>query len=42
MGDKTAARLMAINADVPVLPGTEDAIASKEEALEVAAEVLEA
>ena len=39
MGDKTAARQMAINANVPVLPGTEDAIASKEEALEVSKEV---
>ena len=39
MGDKTAARLMAINAGVPVLPGTEDAIDSKEEAMEVAKEV---
>ena len=39
MGDKTAARQMAINANVPVLPGTEDAIDSKEEALETAKEI---
>ena len=39
MGDKTAARQMAINANFPVLPGTEDAISSKEEAIEVAKEI---
>ena len=39
MGDKTAARLMAINANVPVLPGTEDAIESKEEAMAVAKDI---
>lgn len=39
MGDKTAARQMAINANVPVLPGTEDAISSTEEAMEVAKEI---
>jgi len=39
MGDKTAARQMAINANVPVLPGTEDAINSLEEAIETSKEV---
>jgi len=39
MGDKTAARQMAINANVPVLPGTEDAIEGKDEAMEIAKEI---
>ena len=34
MGDKTAARRIAQEVGVPVIPGTEDAIATKEEALE--------
>jgi pyruvate carboxylase len=36
MGDKTAARALAQKVNVPVLPGTEDAIEDREEALKVA------
>ncbi len=39
MGDKTAARAQAIAAKVPVLPGTDDAIADPDQALTVAHEV---
>jgi len=39
MGDKTAARAQAIAADVPVLPGTDDAITDPDQALTVAHEV---
>src|SRR5450432_2719711 len=38
LGDKTAARRLAIQAGVPVLPGTEKAIASPEEAQTIAKE----
>jgi len=34
MGDKTAARRIATECGVPVIPGTDDAIATKEDALE--------
>jgi acetyl-CoA carboxylase, biotin carboxylase subunit len=39
MGDKTRARQAMIAADVPVVPGTAEALADAEQALEVAAEV---
>ena len=39
MGDKTAARAQAIAAEVPVLPGTDDAISDPDQALTVAHEV---
>jgi pyruvate carboxylase len=39
LGDKTAARRLAIAAGVPVLPGTEKAIASPEEAQRIAAQI---
>ncbi|MEM7383942.1 MAG: pyruvate carboxylase [Verrucomicrobiota bacterium] len=39
MGDKTAARAQAIAANVPVLPGTEDAISDPAQALKTADEV---
>lgn len=39
MGDKTAARAQAIAADVPVLPGTDEAISDPDQALSVAHEV---
>ena len=39
MGDKTAARAQAIAANVPVLPGTDDAISDPDQALTVAHEV---
>lgn len=39
MGDKTAARAQAIEAKVPVLPGTDDAISDPDEALTIAHEV---
>jgi acetyl-CoA carboxylase, biotin carboxylase subunit len=39
MGDKTRARQAMIAADVPVVPGTAEALADVDEALEVAAEV---
>jgi pyruvate carboxylase len=39
LGDKTAARRLAISAGVPVLPGTEKAVASPEEAHKIAAEI---
>lgn len=39
MGDKTAARQLAIDAGIPVLPGTDDAIENFEEALETGREI---
>ena len=39
MGDKTAARALAQKVGVPVLPGTEDAIEDRAEALKVAKEI---
>jgi pyruvate carboxylase len=39
MGDKTAARAQAIAANVPVLPGTEDAISDPDEAITTAQEI---
>jgi pyruvate carboxylase len=39
MGDKTAARALAQKVSVPVLPGTEDAIEDREEALKVAKQI---
>jgi pyruvate carboxylase len=39
LGDKTAARRLAISAGVPVLPGTERAVASPAEAQKIAAEI---
>jgi acetyl-CoA carboxylase, biotin carboxylase subunit len=39
MGDKTAARKRVIDAGVPVVPGTKDALADADEARQVAAEV---
>src|SRR5579859_2341088 len=39
LGDKTAARRLAASADVPVLPGTEEPIASAQEAHRVAREI---
>ena len=39
MGDKTAARALAQKIKVPVLPGNEDAISSREEALKAAKEI---
>ena len=39
LGDKTAARRLAISANVPVLPGTENAISASEEARDFAAGV---
>ena len=39
MGDKTAARAQAIAANVPVLPGTEDAIADPDEAITTAQKI---
>ncbi len=39
LGDKTAARQLAIDAGVPVLPGTQKAIGSPEEAQEIAREI---
>ena len=39
MGDKTAARAQAIAANVPVLPGTDEAISDPDQALSVAHEV---
>src|ERR1017187_2558463 len=39
LGDKTAARRLAIQAGVPVLPGTEKAVASPEEAHKIAKEI---
>ncbi len=39
LGDKTAARRLAIQAGVPVLPGTEKAVASTEEAHKIAKEI---
>ena len=39
MGDKTAARALAQKVNVPVLPGTEDAIEDRAEALKVAKEI---
>ncbi len=39
MGDKTAARALAQKVGVPVLPGTEDAISDRAEALKVAKEI---
>jgi acetyl-CoA carboxylase, biotin carboxylase subunit len=39
MGDKTRARQAMMAADVPVVPGTAEALADAEQALEVAAEV---
>ncbi len=39
LGDKTAARRLAISAGVPVLPGTENAVKSSEEAQKIAKEI---
>ena len=39
LGDKTAARQLAIDAGVPVLPGTQKAVASPEEARRIAHEI---
>src|SRR5690349_6247953 len=39
LGDKTAARRLAAEAGVPVLPGTEEAVASAEEAKEIARKI---
>ena len=39
MGDKTAARALAQKINVPVLPGTEDAIEDRDEALKVAKQI---
>ena len=39
LGDKTAARRLAISANVPVLPGTENAITASQEARDFAASV---
>jgi pyruvate carboxylase len=39
LGDKTAARRLAISAGVPVLPGTEKAVTSTEEAKRIAREI---
>jgi pyruvate carboxylase len=39
LGDKTAARRLAASANVPVLPGTEQAVTSAEEAQRIAAEI---
>jgi pyruvate carboxylase len=39
LGDKTAARRLAISAGVPVLPGTENPVGSPEEAQKIAAEI---
>ena len=39
MGDKTKARETMINADVPIVPGTEKGLKDKEEAVEVAKEI---
>jgi pyruvate carboxylase len=39
LGDKTAARRLAIRAGVPVLPGTESAVGSPEEAHRIALEI---
>ncbi|MGB8323088.1 MAG: pyruvate carboxylase [Candidatus Acidiferrum sp.] len=39
LGDKTAARRLAISAGVPVLPGTERAVVSPAEAQKIAAEI---
>ena len=39
MGDKTAARAQAIAANVPVLPGTEDAISDPDQAITTAQEI---
>ncbi len=39
LGDKTAARQLAIDAGVPVLPGTQKAVRSAEEALGIASEI---
>src|SRR5215469_15424653 len=39
LGDKTAARRLAASAGVPILPGTENAVASAAEAQKVAAEI---
>ena len=39
LGDKTAARRLAASAGVPVLPGTEEAVASPREALRIARKI---
>src|SRR5205814_6189349 len=39
LGDKTAARRLAISAGVPVLPGTEKAVKSATEAAKIAADI---
>lgn len=39
MGDKISSKQMAVQADVPVIPGVEHAIKSEEEILQVAAEI---
>src|SRR5215472_9494359 len=39
MGDKTAARALAQKLQVPILPGTQEAITDREEALKIAREI---
>src|SRR3984957_9684558 len=39
LGDKTAARKLAASAGVPVLPGTEDAVSSVDEALRIGRQI---
>ncbi|MFT4549689.1 MAG: pyruvate carboxylase [Verrucomicrobiales bacterium] len=39
MGDKVAARALATKANVPVLPGTDDPVVDRDEAIKVAAEI---
>src|ERR1700726_2902834 len=39
LGDKTAARKLAASAGVPVLPGTEDAVSSADEALRIGRQI---
>ena len=39
MGDKTAARALAQKLNVPTLPGTEDAISDRDDALKIAKEI---
>ncbi|MGH9772980.1 MAG: biotin carboxylase N-terminal domain-containing protein, partial [Candidatus Acidiferrales bacterium] len=39
LGDKTAARRLAASAGVPILPGTEEAVQSEHEALEIARKI---
>src|SRR5580698_6776188 len=39
MGDKTAARALAQKLNVPILPGTEEAVSDRNEALKIAGEI---